>query len=51
MRDTKFGHPDRYQDRVSRELLTAMRMADSTERAAAISLAARYKSSPAGFPS
>jgi len=46
MRTTKFSHPDRYQDRVSMEILDAMRRTDSINRAIAISLAVRYKSSP-----
>jgi hypothetical protein len=48
---TKFGHPDRYQDRVSKQLLSAMRRADTVERAVSISVSLRFKSSPGGLSS
>ena len=46
MRDTKFGHPDRYQDACSKEILSAMRSSCCKARSVAVSLAVRYKSSP-----
>eukprot|EP00969_Alexandrium_andersonii_P137808 6094490-Alexandrium_andersonii.AAC.1 len=45
---TRFGHPDRYKDRCSCEILKAMKKCTPT-RAVAISIATRYKSSPKGF--
>ena len=49
MTKSKFGHLDRYQDFVSREILASMRRADTTDRSVAVSIATRYKSSPPGL--
>ena len=49
MTESKFGHPDRFQDNVSKEVLSCMRRADTTEEAVAISIAVRYKSSGRGL--
>ena len=45
---TKFGHPDRYKDRVSQEILRAMKYSNKMQ-AVAISVAVRFKSSPRGM--
>ena len=46
---TTFGHPDRYMDRVSKELLRAMGQMSSAMWAVAVSIAVRYKCSPRGL--
>ena len=49
MNTTTFGHPDRFMDRVSREILYVMRTALTDEWAVAVSAALRFKSSPHGL--
>ena len=46
---TRFGHPDRYEDAVSREITCAMRRCTTKSWRTAIAIAVRYSQSPRGL--
>jgi len=49
MRESRFGHPDRFKDYVSKQILNALARAKTPELQAKIAVAVRYKSSPRGL--